>query len=82
MNSEQIWLPTSAAVRVLGISAATPKRRRDIDGGFLIADVDWRYGVSANSPLLWRIERIGKAFHERQMRSRRQLISTADSHDC
>ena len=66
----QLFLPTKAAADALGISTDTLKRKRETCGGFLENGKDYFLGATANSPIIWCIERCREAYNYRGMCAR------------
>lgn len=72
MSTQQEWLPTPQAAVRLAVSSDTLKRRRDINGGYLVSGQNWRTKTeSPNSTLLWEVVSIAAEFHKRRMNARR-----------
>ena len=54
-EDKAVLLNTGNAAGVLGVSNKTLRRYRDIEGGFLIQDKEWFYGVFDNSIISFTI---------------------------
>lgn len=65
-----MWLPTKAAAKALGVSPDTLKRRRESVGGFLENGRHYSLGPCRNSPITWSVERCREAFNYRGIRAR------------
>ena len=71
MPSHSDWLRTSDAAKALGCAAITLKRRRDTQGGYLELGTHYRYaGDTANSGIMWNVERIADEFNARSAKAR------------
>ena len=69
------WLATPAAAQLLGRSAEYLKKARDLyPGGFLEEGTHYILGPSANSAVLWNVESVQKALHQRGIEARRQQV--------
>ena len=65
----ELWLPTKAAAKALGVSPDTLKRRRESVGGFLENGRHYSLGPCRNSPITWSVERCREAFNYRGIRA-------------
>ena len=74
-NGNPEWLPTPAASQLLGRSPEFLKKARDLyPGGYLEEGTHYQLGPSANSAVLWNIEAVQKALHQRGIEARRQHV--------
>ena len=74
---EELWLPTAAAAKALGVSPDTLKRRRETSGGFLENRTHYVVGPAKNSPIVWRVESCREAFNARGMQARKELTEVS-----
>ena len=66
------WRPTLAASSELGISKDTLKRRMEVRGGFLEAGQHYVLGPNKNSSIVWHVDRVRDAFHQRGLQARQE----------
>lgn len=64
-TTEELWLPTGDAARLLGVSADTLKRWASADRGLLQEGQHWRSGLFSNSPRRWRVDLVQQVIDER-----------------
>ena len=74
---EELWLPTAAAAKALGVSPDNLKRRRETSGGFLENRTHYVVGPAKNSPITWRVESCREAFNARGMQARKELAEVS-----
>ena len=68
--SKAIWVSTTEASELLGRSAQSLKRYRDINGGFLDLGTHYNIGLYSNSPITWDVEAVRKELNYRGMMRR------------
>lgn len=59
------WVTTSEAAKLCHCHPRTLKRKRDIEGGFLVNMRHWRFGTSPGSSIMWDIDYVIKEFNYR-----------------
>ena len=70
----ELWLKTAGAAEHLAVSRSYLKRCRiDYDGGFLLPRKHYILGASRTASIVWNVDAVREAFHERG-----QLIRRAD----
>tara|TARA_B100001964_G_C14076147_1_gene528056 strand:+ start:377 stop:613 length:237 start_codon:yes stop_codon:yes gene_type:complete len=70
--SKDFLLPTAASAFALGCSPNHLKRKRDTNGGFLVAGEDYFLGCSSSSSILWNVPSIREKFHKRGLAARKK----------
>ena len=76
---EPLWLPTPQAAQHLNVHENTLKRKREIQGGFLIVGKDYRHATdSLRSRILWNVTRIEEQFKKRSIAATNQALQDAD----
>lgn len=74
-NGQPEWLATPAAAQLLGRSPEYLKKARDLyPGGFLEEKTHYILGPSANSSILWNVEAVQKALHQRGIEARKEHV--------
>ena len=63
--AKQEWFKTPEAKTILPCSDQFLRKNRDIYGGFLEEEINYRYGAGINSPIFWNVEECKKIFYLR-----------------
>ena len=75
----ELWLKTADAARHLAVSRSYLNRCRiDYDGGFLLPRKHYILGASRTASIVWNVDAVREAFHERGQLIRRVDEVVAD----
>ena len=75
----ELWLKTADAAECLALSRSCLKRCRiEYDGGFLLLRKHYILGASRTASIVWNVDAVREAFHERGQLIRRVDEVVAD----